>query len=116
MSKPTFNYFNEITFSPQFEKIFENCFYIPNTLCLGGTSSVISADNIHRGLIGKWTFDDMYAIDYSSNNNHMHKFIRPAPGFNGYGYSGAFLGGNIIHIFIQYKFYNIYYFVHVNIF
>lgn len=55
-SKPTFNYINEIAFSPQFEKIFENCFYIPNTLCLGGTSSVISADNIHRGLIGKWTF------------------------------------------------------------
>ncbi|CAD2088254.1 conserved Plasmodium protein, unknown function [Plasmodium vinckei brucechwatti] len=91
-SKPTFNYLNEIAFSPQFEKIFENCFYIPNTLCLGGTSSVISADNVHRGLMGKWTFDDVYAIDYSSNNNHMHKFIRPAPGFNGHGYSAAFLG------------------------
>ncbi|KAI4840772.1 hypothetical protein MKS88_001007 [Plasmodium brasilianum] len=90
--KSLFNYLSEISFSESFENLFEKCLQIPNTLCLGGTTTVISPPSVHKGLIAHWTFDDVYALDSSSNNNHMHKLIRPAPSFNGRGHSGAFIG------------------------
>ncbi|KYO01371.1 hypothetical protein PGSY75_0723200 [Plasmodium gaboni] len=90
--KSLFNYLGEVSFIEPFEHLFEKCLEIPNTICLGGTGTIITPHSFHKGLIGKWTFDDMYAIDYSSYNNHMHKYIRPGPGFNGHGYSGAFIG------------------------
>ncbi|VWU52594.1 conserved protein, unknown function [Hepatocystis sp. ex Piliocolobus tephrosceles] len=74
------------------EHLYEKCLNVPNTICVGGTTQVIGSNNIHKGLIGKWKFDDIYAIDYSANKNNMHKIIRPSPGFNGHGYSGAFIG------------------------
>ncbi|GAW79371.1 hypothetical protein, conserved [Plasmodium gonderi] len=94
LEKSLFSYVSEISFSGSFEKLFETCLRIPNNLCLGGTSTVVTSDSVQNGLIAKWTFDDIYALDYSANNNHIHKFVRPAPGFNGHGYSGAFLGDN----------------------
>ncbi|SBT75563.1 conserved Plasmodium protein, unknown function [Plasmodium ovale] len=90
--KSLFHYLSEMSFYEPFDNLFERCLRIPSTVCVGGTSTVITSDSVHKGLIAKWTFDDMYALDHSSNNNHMHKFVKPAPSFNGHGYSGAFLG------------------------
>ncbi|CRG94443.1 conserved Plasmodium protein, unknown function [Plasmodium gallinaceum] len=92
LEKSLFNYLSEISFSEPFENLFEKCLEIPNNICLGGTTTPIISHSIHNGLIGKWTFDDIYALDYSSNKNHMHKLIRNGPSFNGHGYSGAFIG------------------------
>ncbi|CAA9986611.1 conserved Plasmodium protein, unknown function [Plasmodium knowlesi strain H] len=94
IEKSLFSYFSELSFSGSFDNFFETCLRVPNSLCLGGTSTVVTSNSVPKGLIAKWTFDDMYALDYSWNNNHMHKLVRAAPGFNGRGYSGAFVGDN----------------------
>ncbi|ANQ06183.1 Uncharacterized protein PCOAH_00004310 [Plasmodium coatneyi] len=94
VEKSLFSYVSELSFSGSFDNLFETCLRVPNSICLGGTSTVVTSNSVPKGLIGKWTFDDMYAVDYSWNNNHMHKLVRPAPGFNGRGYSGAFVGDN----------------------
>ncbi|GAB64859.1 hypothetical protein PCYB_032700, partial [Plasmodium cynomolgi strain B] len=94
IEKSLFSYVSELSFSGSFDNLFETCLRVPNSLCLGGTSTVVTSNSVPKGLIAKWTFDDMYAVDYSWNNNHMHKLVRAAPGFNGRGYSGAFVGDN----------------------
>ncbi|KJP87855.1 hypothetical protein AK88_02459 [Plasmodium fragile] len=94
IEKSLFSYVSELSFSGSFDNLFETCLRVPNSICLGGTSTVVMSNSVPKGLIAKWTFDDMYAVDYSWNNNHMHKLVRAAPGFNGRGYSGAFVGDN----------------------
>ncbi|EUD65264.1 hypothetical protein C922_04393 [Plasmodium inui San Antonio 1] len=94
LEKSLFSYVSELSFSGSFDNLFETCLRVPNSICLGGTSTVVTSNSVPKGLIAKWTFDDMYAVDYSGNNNHMHKLVRAAPGFNGRGYSGAFVGDN----------------------
>ncbi|EDL43066.1 hypothetical protein PVIIG_05111 [Plasmodium vivax India VII] len=94
LEKSLFSYVSELSFSGSFDNLFEKCLRVPNSICLGGTSTVVTSNSVPKGLVAKWTFDDMYAVDYSWNNNHMHKLVRAAPGFNGRGYSGAFVGDN----------------------
>ncbi|PHJ25478.1 concanavalin a-like lectin glucanase family protein [Cystoisospora suis] len=76
------------------DKIYSECFDVPNALCLGGTSQVLTSDAVPDGLAAWFRFDELYPIDESGNGNHMHRAPRAGPPHNGRGASAAFLNGN----------------------
>ncbi|CEM34073.1 unnamed protein product [Vitrella brassicaformis CCMP3155] len=73
--------------SRRMNDIISQCFDVPQAFCLHGTSQVITAAAIPNGLVGWWTFDDVYPIDHSGHFNHMHPALRSGPSFFGYGAS-----------------------------
>lgn len=74
-------------------KYTKSCFSVPNSLCFGGTSQIVSGNAVPEGL-GAWlTFDHLYSADQSGNGNHMHQTPRAGPGHNGRGASAAFVKG-----------------------
>lgn len=75
------------------DMIYSKCFRVPNSVCLGGTSEILTSPGLPKGLVGWWTFDDLYTVDKSGFGNHMHKSVPAGPGHLGHGFSGAFVNG-----------------------
>lgn len=75
------------------EKYSDECLKVPNSVCVGGDSLVITGNKVPDGLMCWLTFDQLYPIDHSGNGNHMHRAPRAGPGFNGHGASAAFVKG-----------------------
>ncbi|CBZ55752.1 conserved hypothetical protein [Neospora caninum Liverpool] len=75
------------------DRIYDKCFSVPNSLCLGGTSQIITANAVPEGLSAWFTFDEIYPVDQSGNGNHMHRAPRAGPPHNGKGASAAFVNG-----------------------
>ncbi|PFH37478.1 hypothetical protein BESB_039360 [Besnoitia besnoiti] len=75
------------------DRIYDKCFTVPNAVCLGGTSQIITAPFIPDGLSAWFTFDQVYPVDQSGNGNHMHRAPRAGPPHNGSGASAAFVNG-----------------------
>ncbi|KFH05208.1 concanavalin A-like lectin/glucanase family protein [Toxoplasma gondii VAND] len=75
------------------DRIYDKCFSVPNALCLGGTSQIITANAVPEGLSAWFTFDEIYPVDQTGNGNHMHRAPRSGPPHNGKGASAAFVNG-----------------------
>ena len=60
-------------------KIRTSCIDLPSTFCVGDEHrkgiSVFGADNLPKGLVGYWTFDDAAGADQSGNLVRSHELL-----------------------------------------
>ncbi|ORM39673.1 uncharacterized protein BXIN_0111 [Babesia sp. Xinjiang] len=59
------------------EESLARCFEVGDALCLG--DQVIMSGAKQRGLVAHWTFDELYAIDESGNDNHIVDTVTAGP-------------------------------------
>ena len=70
-----------------YDSIHRQCLYVESSVCLNSGQEVIGKDNKPNNLLGFWTFDDMFASDYSG----MKNFANPPPAVGpAAGYSEIF--------------------------
>ena len=67
-------------------------------ICLYGDETVYMPIAIPDKLVGYWTFDDDYGLDYSGNKNHALSPPTPGPGRGGKGNSASFTGQNYLEV------------------
>jgi Concanavalin A-like lectin/glucanases superfamily len=67
-------------------------------MCLFGGETVLMPYAVPSNLVGYWTFDDNYGLDYSGSKNHALSPPTPAPSKGGIGYSASFTGSNYLEV------------------
>lgn len=72
------------------------CIDVPSTLCIksDGAEKVYATDAASKGLIGRWTFDDVMSYDSSGHHNHIKRVHSFGPGVLGRGSSAYFNGSS----------------------
>jgi len=71
---------------------------VESGICLSGGKKVFVSDAIPKGLVGKWTFDDMHMLDHSGSAIHSKEAVPFGPGLNGMGQSAKFDGNTMLEI------------------
>jgi Concanavalin A-like lectin/glucanases superfamily len=75
------------------------CLDVPMTACIGnamlGGTSVIAGDDIPKGMLGMWNFDDSAAQDLSGRMNAVRPVPKVGPGLRGFGSSAYFNGSDM---------------------
>jgi hypothetical protein len=67
-------------------------------ICLYGGQKLLLPDAVPKGLVGFWTFDEVYPVDSSRNQNNLEGVMPLGPGRSGRGASAHFEGENFFSV------------------